>query len=171
MILRRHGFYDYGTPFTRDEIINALNSFEYNEVIREKHLSTDRYCLYRKNLYNLEIDIVQRLKNIISEFKAPFCTKKQIDEFIKYYESTYKFELAEKQKEAIHMALTKPISILTGSYRENTNNKRYNKMYQVYKQRSNNRPVRTNRKSKPKNYGSYWNASYDNTQEIKIYTI
>lgn len=110
----RHGFYDYGTPFTRDEIINALNSFEYNEVIREKHLSNDRYCLYRKNLYNLEIDIVQRLKNIISEFKAPFCTKKQIDEFIKYYESTYKFKLAEKQKEAIHMALTKPISILTG---------------------------------------------------------
>ena len=27
----RHGFYDYGTPFTRDEIINALNSFEYNK--------------------------------------------------------------------------------------------------------------------------------------------
>lgn len=98
------------------QIDNAINELLIEEKIKiEKSLKEkERRCIYTSYLNYIENTIIKRLKDLTEEFKTPICTKTDIDKFITYYENSYKFRFADKQKQSIHMALTNGISILTG---------------------------------------------------------
>ncbi|WPS85467.1 ATP-dependent RecD-like DNA helicase (plasmid) [Brevibacillus halotolerans] len=71
-------------------------------------------CVYLQNNFFMENRIVTLLKKLVEEPKPAICSESDIKTFIEYYERTYDFTFAEKQKSAIFMALTSGISILTG---------------------------------------------------------
>lgn len=88
------------------------------ELLEKKELVIElndngKECIYRADYNYIENNIVRQLKRLIEDFKAPFCTTSQIDDFIKEYEAKY-LTLADRQKEAVYVALQSGFSILTG---------------------------------------------------------
>jgi len=97
-----------------NEIEKALSELKASNKVDVEINDTHDECVYLKRFSFIENRIVQLLKQLIEEPKEPIGTTAQIDGFIKHYEKKQGFTFAEKQKEAIHMALTNGISILTG---------------------------------------------------------
>jgi len=109
-----------------DELLNSLNTFikkfssfeeevkiasyetELNELFNEKVLvkEEDRVYIYYYNF--IENKIVEKLSNLINDFKPPLCPVKLIKEHLK---DTI---LSNTQKEAVITALTSGISVITG---------------------------------------------------------
>ena len=116
--------------FTLRELSNStitkeIFEFCFNENLLDQSISLEinskkETCVYRKKYKYIENNIVKSLVRLIAGYQEPFCTTKQIDDFIEYYERTmtermkFDFRLAKNQKEAIYMALSSGFSILTG---------------------------------------------------------
>lgn len=89
------------------------------ELLDERFLLSDtsvfngKTYLYDPGYYHIEENIIKGLVTITDSFMNPYCTKAQIDSFVTYYELKT-FPLAKRQREALDMALTNRISILTG---------------------------------------------------------
>lgn len=99
---------------TSQEIQEALMELkEQDKVIIELNDAGEE-CVYLQNFNFIENRIVTLLKKLLEESKTSLCPTSQIDDFIEKYERDKGFRFAEKQKEAIYMALQKGISILTG---------------------------------------------------------
>ncbi|WCK57731.1 ATP-dependent RecD-like DNA helicase (plasmid) [Aneurinibacillus sp. Ricciae_BoGa-3] len=103
-----HEFISYGKV---NEALDMLIE-EEKVVIEEDEEGVE--CIYTKSYHVIENQIVKHLKKLVEESKTPIATTQQIEEFITEYETTHKFPLAEKQKEAVFMALQNGMSILTG---------------------------------------------------------
>jgi exodeoxyribonuclease V alpha subunit len=99
-------------PFNKIE--EALNSLKEDDKIVIEIDEDGTECIYLKSYHVIENQIIRHLKRLIEEPKPPIATRKQIEEFIAQYESTHGFRLAQKQKEAVFMALQNGLSILTG---------------------------------------------------------
>lgn len=105
-------------------ITKDLFEFCFNENILDQSISVENskgeICVYRKKYKYIENNIVKSLVRLITGYTEPFCSNREIEEFIKFYENDMSqkmnldFKLAEKQREAIFMALTNGFSILTG---------------------------------------------------------
>lgn len=105
-------------------ITKDLFEFCFNENILDQSISIENskgeICVYRKKYKYIENNIVKSLVRLITGYIEPFCSNREIEEFIKFYENDMSqkmnldFKLAEKQREAIFMALTNGFSILTG---------------------------------------------------------
>lgn len=95
---------------TIEDMILKLNLTK--SIVVEKNYDEEEliYGFYENYLEN---DIVRKIKNIVNAKKQPFCTSKEIDDYIKIYEKDY-FTLAKEQKKSIYMCLLNNISILTG---------------------------------------------------------
>lgn len=94
-----------------DKVIEELIS-EKRIVIENNREGNE--CVYLKFYNEVENQIVNLLKKLIEEKKPPIALSSQIDTFIENYEKEHSFKFAQKQKEAIYMAIGNGISILTG---------------------------------------------------------
>lgn len=115
--LLKHGAYqddkkDYSISAKEIEI--ALMDLKNSDRIVIETNQAGEECVFLKKFHFIENRIVELLKHLIEEPKPPACTTAQIQEFIRNYEAQKGWKLAEKQKEAVHMALSQRISILTG---------------------------------------------------------
>lgn len=81
-------------------------------IVAAKSESNETY-LYLPNYYHIEENIIRGLDNLMNSYIQPFCDLVEIDNFLMHYERKY-FPLADKQKEAVYMALSNRLSILTG---------------------------------------------------------
>lgn len=98
---------------SEDQIKFALEELEALKlVIIEKDEKGDTYIY--KSFYNyVENNIVNNIKNLLNKPKSEFLQKKDINNFISYYESTF-FTLDLKRKEALNTVLNSKLSIITG---------------------------------------------------------
>ena len=113
----RYGAYDSTTmnsPFERHVIAQALSNLEVSKSIVIETNEAGERCTYLSYFNYVENRIVEYLKRLIEEPKPLLATSIEIDDFIKHYEAKNGFTLATRQKEAIHMALSNGMSILTG---------------------------------------------------------
>ncbi len=101
------GRYEEPKKISKSEIKAAID-----ESIKESNFVIDNEKIYLSYNYAYENFIAKKIKDIVDEFRPPFTTpvllEEQIDEFSK------KFNLANKQKEAVRKAVLSNISILTG---------------------------------------------------------
>lgn len=106
-------------------ITKEVFEFCFNENLLDQSISLEinskgETCVYRKKYKYIENNIVKSLVRLITGYQEPFCTTMEIDDFISYYEKTmtielkFDFKLAQRQKEAVYMALNNGFSILTG---------------------------------------------------------
>ncbi|HHT7008290.1 TPA: SF1B family DNA helicase RecD2 [Bacillus cereus] len=93
-----------------DAILQGL--FTSGALVTEEN-NDGKICIYRADYHRIENNIVSGLKELVHSFKTPLCQRHHIDDFIQEYEKAY-FPLAEKQAEAVYMALLNGVSILTG---------------------------------------------------------
>lgn len=113
--LIKHGaFKGDSFPIERNQIEKAIKELKEQEKVVIEVNNDEEECVYLNNFHFIENRIVTLLKQLLEESKAPLCSTSQIDDFIKSYEKDKGFQFAEKQKEAIYMALQNGISILTG---------------------------------------------------------
>lgn len=110
--LNTYGGYNEKVELTEEEISEALDELlESKKIIEEK----DKYGLeliYPKFYYDVENYIVHYLQKIIEE-EGGILKTKDIDIYIEELDEEG-IEVGEKQKEAIRMALSSRISILSG---------------------------------------------------------
>ncbi|MFF2531559.1 ATP-dependent RecD-like DNA helicase [Brevibacillus sp. NPDC058079] len=113
--LLKRGSYE-GEQYRLDsnDIETALNGLKEQDRIVIERNEKGESCVYLQNNFFMENRIVTLLKKLVEEPKPAICSESDIKTFIEYYERTYNFTFAEKQKSAIYMALTSGISILTG---------------------------------------------------------
>ena len=98
------GAYDDCT-ISKSLIDNALSKSEDLEIIK-----IDKDDVYLTYNYYYENNSARIIKNILTDFKPPFCKKANIKRSI----DNYKEKLADKQIDAVYSSLLNNISILTG---------------------------------------------------------
>lgn len=87
------------------QLNDNLEFLENENLIKVEKLN----AIYLKNLYNFEVELSNRVKDLIEDNNGRF-KEKEVDEFIESYK---KLDIS-KQKEAIKKCLNYKISILTG---------------------------------------------------------
>lgn len=105
------------SSLTENDIEMALESLRAGEkprIYEVKHETNNEICIYLGYYNYVENQIVKKIEEMIHTFKNPFCSKEEVINFIDSYELNYSFKFAQKQKEAIEMAMTEGFSILTG---------------------------------------------------------
>lgn len=112
-----HGAYKGETEheyrFEESDIEKAIESLKQEgRIVIENNGGED--CVYLSKYNFIENRIVELLKMHIQAEKPKICTASQIQSFLEMYEKRQGFTLAEQQKEAVFMALTNGVSILTG---------------------------------------------------------
>lgn len=85
----------------------------YSEKYASKDGKTFKELIFTPDSYEAETSIAKNLHRIYNGLKYPF-DENAIDEKIEEFCSLNTFKLAKKQKEAIKIALTNPLSIVTG---------------------------------------------------------
>lgn len=110
--LDRYGVYP-NNDISASEIESAMDFLISKNVLNIEKDKEGNLCVY-KSLYNyIENKIISNLNTILTEFKNPFCSSKEIDDFITEYEKKY-FPLDVIQKQALYTSIQSGISILTG---------------------------------------------------------
>jgi len=121
------GYQSYENDKVSHELIeHALkNLLKSRKVINETDKNNDTF-LYLKHWYQIEENIVRKLIDIIHDFRIPLIQKSDIEKSLKELSSESRLSeedklmgkkpmmLADTQREAVYMALTNNISILTG---------------------------------------------------------
>ncbi|PLS19777.1 ATP-dependent RecD-like DNA helicase [Bacillus sp. M6-12] len=97
-----------------DRVNEALKFLKDEEKIAIEKEKNGTECIYMKSYHITENQIVRHLKKLIEEPKTPIALTSQIDTFIEEYQATKGITLAQRQKEAVYMALRNGMSILTG---------------------------------------------------------
>lgn len=113
--LRNCRTFDMNKNISKEAIDSALKnlSTEIEPKIVIKTDGENRELVYLSFYHFIEEQIVYNLGKR-TEPIAPICTKEQIEKFLDSYQSKHNLTLADKQKEAVMMAIMKPLSILTG---------------------------------------------------------
>lgn len=112
--LKAYGGYKEQGSITSDEIKLGLKSLELTKKITVETTKTGEKALYLRYYNHIENEIVNSLSNIISTSSFDTFYDNAINDFINRYEESTKLKFAEKQKEAVHMAMNNRISILSG---------------------------------------------------------
>ncbi len=99
--------------FEMASIEASLNDLEAKSLV-VLDSSDNQEFVYLKENYTAEKETVKCLKQIIREPKRFFYGKQDIETFIGGYERKTGIHLAENQKEAVALALTSPVSIISG---------------------------------------------------------
>ena len=99
--------------FSKEEVDNAIHELEANDLIVLDKSSAPISIYLAYNLKN-ENRIVHHLNRLVSEPKSSFFNPSDIDDMLDLFEVQTKTKLASRQREAIRMALTSPVSIITG---------------------------------------------------------
>lgn len=94
--------------------LESLRSGENSRIYEVRHETNGEICIYLGYYNYVENQIVKKVEEMIHTYKNPFCTEDMVNDFILDYELNYSFTFANKQKEAIQMAMTEGFSILTG---------------------------------------------------------
>jgi len=99
---------------SRTDLDSALMNLKNNSQVE---IQTDAYgkYIYLPTFSFIENDIIHHLKRLIKNKKTSVASMEDIQKLIVDYEGDVAYSLGEKQKEAIVMALTERVSILTGS--------------------------------------------------------
>lgn len=100
-------------PFVEDDISGALNQLENMGTI----IIDSKFCkeaIYLKDNYYAERKIGQFINGFMNEIKHNTYHPDRIESFLTKYEQEHGISLAEAQRQAVHMALSSPISIISG---------------------------------------------------------
>jgi len=110
--------YKYGqfkkSYLNSDEIKFALNSLIIDKYLVEDKTDSGEKVIYRTFYKIIENKIIKKLENLIKIKPNEIFSNGNIISAIRKYEDKEKMILAEKQKEAVFMALNNRISILNG---------------------------------------------------------
>lgn len=111
--LSNHGSFQ-NQPFVERNIIeSSLETWiEEKSIICTLNMNNEEY-LYLPSYFYIEESIIHGLDNLLNSFINKFCDVSEIDDFLDRFQKQFQ-PLANKQKEAVYMALTNRISILTG---------------------------------------------------------
>lgn len=113
--LQKYGAYkDETYKISKKEIQQAIEELKKDKKIVIEINIKGESCVYLANFNFIENQIVSLLKKLIEEPKDPLCKRSEIEQFIHRFEKSKNLRLAEKQKEAIYMALESGMSVLTG---------------------------------------------------------
>lgn len=101
-------------PYVERSILEPLieELIQERALISTKNENGETY-LYTPSYYHIEESIIHGLDNLLNSFIQRFCDIAEIDHFLDDYQKQF-FPLAAKQKDAVYMALTNRLSILTG---------------------------------------------------------
>lgn len=101
-------------PYVERKVIEPIidELIAERAIISAKSESGDIY-LYTPSYYHIEESIIHGLDHLVNSFIPPFCNPMEVDNFLIQYEQKF-FPLAQAQKDAVHMALSNRLSILTG---------------------------------------------------------
>lgn len=118
-----YGFLDFvfangrfKTELTEDQIRPALNEALMSGKLVSEPMVSDKtkLCVYRSYYNFAENQIVEILKNLITEPTMGYIGNKEIEKFILKYEKTNSISIDPKQCDAVKQALQKKISIISG---------------------------------------------------------
>lgn len=121
----------FGNQPNLNEYLNKMSAFRYNNIpismIEEQidHLISENRIIQEKincqdfiylpEMHRLEELLIFKIEDILNNsYNKNFGTRKDIKDFLYYYENTYKMKLDTMQKQAVETALQNKISILTG---------------------------------------------------------
>lgn len=101
--------------FTEEETTAAIQELERKQyVVIDKDPVSGHDNLYLTINYWDELHVAERMKIIFDEPKSFDFKQSEIDRFISGFQNSTSMKLADLQKQAVYMALQKPISVLTG---------------------------------------------------------
>lgn len=113
--LDKYGSYKgQNAEIEKNEIVNALKGIVKEKQIMIEINDDEERCVYLANHQYVENKIVQLLNDLLAMEKMSLASTSQIEGFIASYENEKGMRFAERQKEAIYMALQNGMSILTG---------------------------------------------------------
>jgi exodeoxyribonuclease V alpha subunit len=98
---------------TEATILESLERLEQEKEIAFDQNNAGMDCVYLTPMFHVEENIVKNLKELLSSFSLPLASPLAVSDFIDRFEQKG-MTLASKQKEAVEMALTNRISVLTG---------------------------------------------------------
>lgn len=110
----RFGNFKHKQRFTQEEINEALESLKNIGHIFIDHHPIDGVCIYHSYYKTVEDKICYRLYDLLTGINTRPYDKKTVDKLLSDEENNTGFKMADKQKEAVHMALKNKFSILTG---------------------------------------------------------
>ena len=100
-------------PFNEDNISEAIEQLKnMSVVITDSSFGIE--SVYLKENFYAERRIAQYIKDFIKEPKGTLYKSSDINAFLECYEKDNTLTLAQAQRQAVHMALTSPISIISG---------------------------------------------------------
>ena len=100
-------------PFDEDNISEAIEQLKnMSVVITDSSFGIE--SVYLKENFYAERRIAQYIKDFIKEPKGTLYKSSDINAFLECYEKDNTLTLAQAQRQAVHMALTSPISIISG---------------------------------------------------------
>ena len=111
--LKKHGSFPEQPSVSKATIRSALDELTADGVLLARMNKNAETVIYKPNYYFIEERIVEGLDELVNGYRQPFCTEADVDVFIDDYEEKF-FPLAQEQKDAIYMALSSHLSILTG---------------------------------------------------------
>lgn len=111
--LGRDSFKD-NEKILEEEIEKALDEMLEIKILVEEKNNDGENCIYIKYYNYVENSIVNKIEELISNGISRRFNDKNIEDTIKKYEKKTKMKLASKQRDAVRMALSNKISILSG---------------------------------------------------------
>lgn len=110
-LAQAHASYDKNYEFSKESFDHVVDMLlEQGRVITDPTYNS----LYLSNNLSNERKIAEQLKRLVQSPKRYFVRSADISSFLVGYESKTGIKLASQQKEAVNMALTSPVSIITG---------------------------------------------------------
>lgn len=105
---------DISSKLKKNEIEKAIDALTMSHKLTVEVSDAQDECVYLTGYSKVEGLIVSRLKTLIEEPRENLVSDAQVDAFVAEFEINNAIQFAEKQKQAIKMAMTQGISILTG---------------------------------------------------------
>ena len=100
-------------PFNENDLSNAINQLgNMGTIIVDSSFGSE--AIYLRENYYAERKIGQFIKEFMTEIKQKVYRTDLINDFLKQYEIDHNITFAEAQKQAVNMALSSPISIISG---------------------------------------------------------
>ncbi|MCB2299873.1 ATP-dependent DNA helicase [Clostridium tagluense] len=96
-----------------EELKEALELLETEyEIVRDRD-NEGHECIYLIRMYNAEVELANHITYFVGENRKNTCDSNKISEFINGYDSA-DIKLNKLQKEAVEMALSNRLSVITG---------------------------------------------------------
>lgn len=111
--LKYQGSYPESPYIDRETVESLIDELIIERAIVSEKSESGEVYLYTPSYYHIEENIIRGLDNLVNSFIQPFCDPIEITYFLDDYEKKF-LPLAKSQKDAVYMALTNRLSILTG---------------------------------------------------------